>query len=471
MTETFKILVVDDERSIRKRCLRLLARQDYDVVGASSGTAALEMLGEHEIPFDLMIVDIRMPGMDGLELLERVKAFDPAVEVIMMTGYSTVESAIKAMKMGAYDYLSKPFEADELLHVVRNVFEKRSLQLEVKALRHRLEKETEKPLISGPSAAMDQVHRFIQKVGPVDCNILITGESGTGKEVVARAIHKSSPRRDRPFVVADCAALSGTLLESELFGHLKGAFTGAHMERKGYFELAHGGTFFLDEVAELPLDLQGKLLRAVQEQVIVKVGGTQEIKVNTRIIAASNKNLEERVRKGAFREDLFYRLNVVSLTIPPLRDRKEDIPVLTKHFLTRFAAQFNLSEVPSISQETLEKMTAYDWPGNVRELENAVQRAVVLAEGGEVSLRHLLPRKALGPISCGDPFKAGLSFREMKRRVVDDFTREFLSRCLQHYNGNVTRTAEALGMRRTSLQRLMKHYKLARGQFKGYASS
>jgi DNA-binding NtrC family response regulator len=466
MMETFKILIVDDESSIQKRCVRLLAKEGYEVVGVSNGDAAIKMLEDQGVIFDLLIVDIRMPGMDGLELLQRVKALDPAVEVIMMTGYSTVDSAVKAMKWGAYEYLTKPFEADELLHVVRNAFEKRSLQLEVKALKSRLIKETERPFIAGPSAAMRHVERFIQKVAQVDCNVLITGESGTGKEIVARAIHMSSSRRERPFVVADCAALSGTLLESELFGHLRGAFTGAHTDRKGYFETAHGGTLFLDEVAELPLDLQGKLLRAVQDQVIVKVGGTREIRVNTRIIASTNRDLEEMVKNGSFREDLFYRLNVVSLKIPPLRERKEDIPYLVKHFLTRFTAQFNVSQVSSIPPEAMEMLIQHDWPGNVRELENAIQRAVVLAENGVVSLRHLLPPKVTGSISYGHPLESGLNFREMKRMIVDDFSREYLSMCLRHYHGNVTRTAQALGLRRTSLQRLMKRYKLKGRQFR-----
>jgi DNA-binding NtrC family response regulator len=466
MSEPFKILVVDDEKSILKRCVRLLDRQGYEVVGAAESMASLQMIESQGMTFDLMIVDIRMPGIDGLELLERVKAVDPSIEVIMMTGYSTVETAVKAMKNGAYDYLTKPFEVDEFLHVVQNVFEKKALQLEVKDLRCQLEQEPHKRLIFGASPAMNRVDGFIQKVAPVDCNILIMGESGTGKEVVARTIHKSSHLKDRSFVVADCAALSGTLLESELFGHRKGAFTSAHMERKGYFESAHGGTLFLDEVSELPLELQGKLLRAVQEQVIIKVGATRETKVDIRIIASTNRNLEDRVAKGTFREDLFYRLNVVHLTVPPLRDRSEDIPVLANHFLARFTAQFNLPRTPKISQDILNIMSKYDWPGNVRELENAIQRAVVLADNGEISMRDLLPPRALGTISCENPFQPQLSFREMQNRVLDHFTRQYLGSCLRNHNGNITQTAKTLGMRRTSLQRLMKQHSLSSKEFK-----
>jgi len=451
-----RILVVDDEKSIRKRCIRLLSRQGYQAVGVADSMTALEMIQGKRTRFDIMLIDIRMPGMDGIELLEKVKDLDPSVEIIMMTGYATVDTAVKAMKMGAYDYLPKPFDIDELLHVVRHVVEKRSLQQEVKDLRRQLRDQQDRPLLFGSSAAMNQVSLFIQKVAPVDCNILLCGESGTGKELVAKAIHTNSPRQDAPFVVADCAALSGTLLESELFGHLKGAFTGAQKTRKGYFESAHEGTLFLDEISELPLNLQGKLLRAVQEQVVVKVGDTAQIKVNTRIIAATNRKLEEEVAKKTFREDLFYRLNVVSLTIPPLRERREDIALLARHFLKQHAARLNLPRVPQISPETLEALVRYDWPGNVRELENATHRAVVLAEDGKLQLENLLPPKTLEAMSWQNPFEPGLSFQEIRRRAVRDFTRHYLEKCLRFHRGNITHAAKTLGIRRTSLQRLLK---------------
>jgi DNA-binding NtrC family response regulator len=456
MKDSIRILVVDDEASIRKRCVRLLSRQGYSVVGAGDSHAALELIQGKNSPFDVLLVDIRMPGMDGLDLLDRVKTIDASVEVIVMTGYATVETAVKAMKSGAYDYLVKPFDVDELAHVVKNVAEKRYLQREVAMLRLQLQSEQDRPLLFGSSSSMNEVSRFIGKVAPVDCNILISSESGTGKELVARAIHANSPRREFPFVVADCAALSGGLLESELFGHLKGAFTGAHETRKGYFETADQGTLFLDEISELPFGLQGKLLRAVQEQVICKVGSTQQLKVNVRIIAATNRNLEELVRQDAFREDLFYRLNVMTLTIPPLRDRREDIPLLVRHFLNRYTAQLRLPQVPRISDETMQKIIDYGWPGNVRELENAVQRAVVLAENGALSVEHLLPVK----VPKGSPLdhapEDGRSFQEMRRQAVLDFTRTYLARCLRAHDGNVSHSAEALGMRRTSLQKLLK---------------
>lgn len=456
--ESIGILVVDDEDSIRKRCVRLLARQSYHVVGVASGAMALRMIHGKQRRFDIMLVDIRMPGMDGIELLKRVKEFDASLEVIMMTGYASVDTAVKAIKMGAYDYLPKPFDIDELIHVIQHVVEKKLLQQEILNLRRQLEDKQHGPPLIASSPAMNQVTRFIQKVAPVDCNVLLCGESGTGKELVARAIHANSPRRSGPLVPADCAALSESLLESELFGHVKGAFTGAHTSRKGYFECANHGTLFLDEVGELPFNVQGKLLRAVQEQSVVKVGDTRQINVDIRIISATNRNLEELVEKQLFREDLFYRLNVVNLTVPPLRERREDISMLAKYFLKCYAAQFNLPTIPHISRNTLDKMTAYDWPGNVRELENAVSRAVILSDDGELRTEYLLPHNAHRTLSL--PYvtllDSQLSFQDMRREVVRDFTRRYLERCLCLNSGNITRAARSVGMRRTSLQRLIK---------------
>jgi len=316
------------------------------------------------------------------------------------------------------------------------------------------------------------VMRFIEKVAPIDCNILIQGESGTGKGLTAKAIHDNSRRENRPFVVADCAALSGSILESELFGHVKGAFTGAHLERKGYFEKAHGGTLLLDEISEVPLDLQGKLLRAVQEQSIVKVGSAEPLVVNTRIIAATNRHLEDLVRERKFREDLYYRLNVVTLTMPALRDRREDIPLLAKHFLKWYTARLNLDQV-TLPNEILTMMTTYDWPGNVRELENAVQRAVVLAENGVISISDIFPSrtgKALGPSDPSNPLPQASGFQDMRRQVVRNFTRQYLTHKLTDHNGNITEAAKAMGMRRTSLQRLIRQNGLSGREFKGLAN-
>jgi len=461
MTHNFRVLVVDDEDSIRKRCVRLLSRQGYQVIGASSSSAALALIKKEGAWFDLLLVDIRMPGMDGIELMEKVKAQMQTVEVIIMTGYATVETAVKAMKNGAYDYLSKPFEMDELLHLVKKVVEIRSLQQEIKALKNQLKDSREQPLVFGNSEAMNRVMRFIEKVAPVDCNILIQGESGTGKGLAAKAVHARSSREDQPFVVADCAALSGSILESELFGHVKGAFTGAHLDRKGYFEKADRGTLLLDEISEVPLDLQGKLLRAVQEQSVVKVGSAEPFRVNTRIIAATNRRLEDLVGQRSFREDLFYRLNVVTLTMPALRERREDIPLLAEHFLKWYTARLNLDQI-TLPDEILEVMTAYNWPGNVRELENAMQRAVVMAENGVISIKDVFPSQ-----TGKNPLHQDLSFQDMRRQVVRDFTRQYLSRTLTDHNGNITNTAKAMGIRRTSLQRLIRQSGLSSREFKG----
>jgi DNA-binding NtrC family response regulator len=469
MTNNFRILVVDDEDSIRKRCVRLLSRQGYHVIGASSSTAALDLIQKEGGWFDLLLVDIRMPGIDGIQLLEKVKAQRQSIQVIIMTGHATVETAVKAMKKGAYDYLSKPFEMEELLHLVKKVVEIRSLQQEIKELRSQLKGNRENPLVFGNSEAMNRVMRFIEKVAPVDCNILIQGESGTGKGLAAKAIHARSRREDGPFVVADCAALSGTILESELFGHVKGAFTSAHLERKGYFEKADRGTLLLDEMGEVPLDLQGKLLRAVQEQSVVKVGSAEPLRINTRIIAATNRNLEELVAEQKFREDLFYRLNVVTLTMPALRDRREDIPLLARHFLKWYTARLNLDQI-ILPDEIIAVLSTYDWPGNVRELENAIQRAVVMAEGGVISLKDLFPSSAgkdSAPFNPPDSLHGKMSFQDMRREVVGNFTRQYLTRTLADHNGNITQTAKTMGMRRTSLQRLIRRSGLNSREFNG----
>ena len=469
MTNNFRILVVDDEDSMRKRCVRLLSRQGYHVIGASSSLAALDLVQKEGAWFDLLLVDIRMPGMDGTQLMEKVKAQKQAVEVIIMTGYATVETAVKAMKNGAYDYLSKPFEMEELLHLVKKVVEIRSLQQEIKDLRNQLKDSREHPFVFGNSEAMNRVMRFVEKVAPVDCNILIHGESGTGKGLAAKAIHARSKRENHPFVVADCAALSGNILESELFGHVRGAFTGAHVDRDGYFEKADQGTLFLDEISEVPLELQGKLLRAVQDQSIVKVGSAETLRVNTRIIAATNRDLEDLVAQHRFRKDLFYRLNVVTLTMPTLRDRREDIPLLARHFLKWYTARLNLDQI-ILPDKILDAMMTYDWPGNVRELENAMQRAIVMAENNVISIEDLLPsraRKDLGSYNPSDPLHGKMSFQDMRREAVSNFTRQYLTRALTFHNGNITNAAKAMGIRRTSLQRLIRQSGLNSREFKG----
>lgn len=468
MTENFKVLVVDDEDSIRKRCIRLLSRQGYTVIGAANSSTALKLLQNQRTGFDLLLVDIRMPGMDGIQLLKKIKMQRQSIEVIIMTGYATVETAVKSMKYGAFDYLSKPFDKDELLHIIDKVVKIKSLQQEVRELKSQLTETNEKPIVIGDSPAMNEVMRVIEKVSPVNSNILIQGESGTGKGVIAKAIHARSTRKKRAFVVADCAALSGNILESELFGHVKGAYTGAHTGRDGYFKKADKGTLFLDEIGEVPLDLQGKLLRAVQDQAFVKVGSTETTKVDARIIAATNRNLEEMVSKGEFREDLFYRLKVITLSLPALRERREDISLLAKYFLKWYAAKLNLDPL-FIPDEVLEIIVSHDWPGNIRELENAMQRAIVLAENNTLSIEDLFPDRLEKDLVCfnySDLLKKKISYPEMKRKVVQNFTKQYLTQCLTFHKGNITNTAKTMGMRRTSLQRLVTQTGLSSKSFK-----
>lgn len=468
MTENFKVLVVDDEDSIRKRCIRLLSRQGYAVVGANNSSTALKLLQNERTGFDLLLVDIRMPGMDGIQLLKKVKTQRQSIEVIIMTGYATVETAVKAMKYGAFDYLTKPFDKDELLNIIDKVVKIKSLQQEVRELKSQLTKTNEKPIVIGNSPAMNKVMRIIEKVSPVDSNILIQGESGTGKGFVAKAIHAKSKLKKRPFVVADCAALSGNILESELFGHVKGAYTGAHTDRDGYLKKADKGTLFLDEIGEVPLDLQGKLLRAVQDQAFVKLGSTEATNVDTRIIAATNRNLEKMVSQGTFREDLFYRLNVITLSLPALRERREDISLLAKHFLKWYTAKLNLDPL-FLPDEVLKIIVAHDWPGNIRELENAMQRAIVLAENKTLSIEDLFPARIEKDPVCfnySDLFKKKVSYQEMKQEVVQNFTKQYLTQCLIFHKGNITNAAKAMGMRRTSLQRLVTQTGLDSQSFK-----
>ena len=462
--EPINILVVDDEDSVRRRCVRLLNSAGCEVMGVSNSKSALHLVESQS--FDLMLVDIRMPGMDGMELLERVKTAFPHIEVLMMTGYSSVDTAIKAMKMGAYDYLTKPFDSDELLHIVGHIADKVTSQREIQDLQRQLAEKTGSPRLIGNSPAVRDINRFIEKVAPVDCNILLHGESGTGKGLVTEIMHAKSPRARGPLVVVDCAALSGSVLESELFGHVKGAFTGAHSNRTGYFEFAQHGTLFLDEIGELPLDLQGKLLRAVQKQEIVRVGSNRPTKVDVRIIAATNRDLEAMVKQGGFRHDLFYRLNVINYHLPALREHPEDVSLLIDHFLKHYAAALKIAEVPAQTAQHLDSLSSYDWPGNVRELENEVQRALIM--GGSPKAGD---SKASGPdsaqtVSLELDMANGLDYREQMTRVTHHFARQLLEHALAQCQGNISRAAEALGLRRTSLQRLIKRHNLDPSAYK-----
>src|SRR5579864_5619434 len=376
-----RILVVDDELVVRDSLGKWFTSEGYAAHPVASAREALETIQQKE--FDIALIDIKMPGMDGMELQARLKDADPELTVIIMTGYASVETAVQALKRGAYDYITKPVDPDELSHLVGNALEHKRARTEVARLRESLQETIPGTGLIGSSPAMKKVIELIEMVAPTDATVLITGESGTGKEVVARAIHMAGARRYMPMVTIHCAALTETLLESELFGFEKGAFTGAQYRKKGKFEVADGGTVFLDEISDISLKTQTDLLRVLQEKEIVRVGGNQPIKVDFRCIAATNKNLDALVKGGSFRPDLFYRLHVFTIDLPPLRERREDIPLLVCFFLRKFCMATSRA-MPAISAEALEVLMRHDWPGNVRELENAIERALVVGRGAEI---------------------------------------------------------------------------------------
>ena len=463
MNQAFKVLVVDDEASIRKRVVQLLHKQGYTVAGVNSGESALSLMKNGS--FGLVIADIRMPGINGIDLLERIKETDPATEVVMITGYGTVESAVKAIKLGAWDYITKPFDVDKLLKVVENVETKFSLREEVRVLKERLQEFSEVHDFIGISEKIQRVLGIVQKVSPTDCNVLIQGESGTGKSLIARAIHYSSPRNPHPYVVVDCAALSETLLESELFGYVKGAFTGASRDKSGYFKIADRGTIFLDEVSELSPALQGKLLRMAQDHEVIPVGSTKPARINTRIIAASNKDLEMLVKMGKFREDLFFRLNVVKIDIPPLRGRPEDIRPLLYFFLEKFKKRFQKPGL-TLADEAVVLLCNYEWPGNVREIENTIQQMVIVADGESIGVKDLgekirasAPTKEISRNEAFDP-----DFQRARKSNLDTFTQHYLTEALRINGGNISRTAKAIQIPRPSLQRMLKRHGISRGR-------
>ncbi len=455
MNEKFEVLIVDDDPSIRKRCVQLLHKKGYQVEGISSGDVALRIVKSRYI--GLVVADIRMPGLNGLELLEKIKGINPSTEVIMITGYGTVESAVKAIKLGAYDYLTKPFDMDKLLKVVENVSTKFSLSEEVRVLRQRLNTYADTPSIVSASNQMHRIFNLIEKVAPIDCNVLIQGESGTGKGLIAQEIHRRSPRGLQQFVIVDCASLSETLLESELFGYVKGAFTGAYADKDGYFKVANRGTIFLDEVGELSMALQGKLLRISQDHEMIPVGGTKPIKINARILAATNKDLEGLVRAGLFREDLFFRLNVVRIDVPPLRNRQEDIPLLAHFFLEKFKTRFQKTNL-TLDQQVLALIQSYEWPGNVRELENLMQHLVVVSEDAIISPESL-PKKMQNVLAIElkkDQSFLETDFTSARKMYLDQFTRNYLVQGLRNNQGNISTTAKQINIPRSSLQRMIK---------------
>jgi DNA-binding NtrC family response regulator len=456
-----RILVVDDEEIVVRSCLRILGEGDYVAEGVHSGEEALRRIEEH--PYDVVILDIMMPKVDGLEVLRRVKESHPDIDVIMVTGLSQIDTAVRSMKLGAFDYLPKPFDPDELKVVVGRALERRRLLQENLSLKSEVSSRYRLENIIGSSPAMQAVYRLIAKCAPTNSTILLTGESGTGKELIARAVHYNSLRKDQQFVPVDCNSLSENLLESELFGHVRGSFTGAVANKRGMFEVAHGGTLFLDEIGNLSLSTQAKLLRVIQEREFRAVGDTRTQTTDVRLIAATNKDLMAMVREGTFREDLYYRINIFPIQVPALRERREDIPALAHHFLNVLSKEVG-KKFSSFSEGAMSLLMQYDWRGNVRELENAVHRAVILATGDVIRRAHLAGIIEAGPRMDLDVPKTGDELKRLKKaareRSVEEIEKLFVVEALKRNAWNVTRSAEETGMQRANFQALMKKYRI-----------
>ncbi|MDH3215879.1 MAG: sigma-54 dependent transcriptional regulator [Candidatus Krumholzibacteria bacterium] len=453
-----RIMVVDDEDIVLRSCHRILTRLGYQVETTANPDEGQKRILEGE--FHLAIVDLKMPVIDGMQLLRAVRESRVGTEVIMITGYSTVKNAVEAMKLGAADYVPKPFDPDELTIVVERVFEKQSLIAENLYLRQQLDDRYRLGNIIGQSPAMLGVFRRIQKVAPTSGTVLITGESGTGKELVARAIHFKSTRKEGPFIVADCSTLAPSLLESELFGHVKGSFTGAERTHKGVFELSDGGTLFLDEISNMSPEIQGKLLRVLESMEFKPVGGEESKRVDVRLIAATNQDLKKMVARGQFRADLFYRLAVVPITLPPLSNRQEDIVLLAWHFLHQFKDHYD-KEIRTISPGALDQLRLHAWPGNVRELRNAMERIVIMADGPTVT------DKDIAAVLGHERTQAGIprNLEELKKakklareKAVEQIERAFVLDSLARNNWNVSQAARDIGIQRTNLHALMRKY-------------
>lgn len=453
-----RVLVVDDKDNIVKLLERILSGE-FAVVTAMDGTRALGAIASQA--FDVVVSDIRMPGADGMAVLRETRRMQPDAEVILMTAYATVQDAVEAMKQGAYDYLQKPFEPDEALLVVQRAAERKRLRGQARELQARIDSAQPLESLVGNAPAMKKVVDLVARAARSDVTVLITGESGTGKEVVAHAIHRASTRAGRRFVPVNCGAMPETLFESELFGYAKGAFTGAIAERAGLFEEADGGTLLLDEIAELPLAMQVKLNRALQERTIRRVGGTDERAVDVRVIAATNQNLRTAVADGRFREDLFYRLNVFPIRAPALRERRADIPLLAAAFVQRHRRE---GQPDGLTPDALTALLAYDWPGNVRELENAIQRALAVSDGPKLTAACLAEQVG-GAVGRG-PRLESLTYRDVVEAARDRATRDYLVALMKDLSGNVTQAAERAGIERESMHRLLKKHGVRSEDFK-----
>ena len=442
------ILIVDDEKAIQTSLQGVLEDEGYRVTAVGTGNEALARLTE-EHP-DLVLLDVWMPGIDGLEVLAEIKRLRPEIPVVMISGHGTIETAVKATKLGAYDFIEKPLSLEKTLLAAARALEHFRLEREIRELRQRVERQHE---IVGESPAIRELRRQIEIAAPTNGRVLIYGENGVGKELVARAIHALSERREGPFVEVNCAAIPEELIESELFGHEKGAFTGAVARRKGKFELAHGGTLFLDEIGDMSLKTQSKVLRVLEEQAFERVGGKETLKVDVRVIAASNQNVQVLIREGRFRDDLFYRLNVIPIEVSPLRERKEDIPLLIQHFIAVFSAE-NGKRPKRVAPDAMPYFVAYDWPGNVRELRNMVERLVIMAQQDVIGPDDLPP--PLRPKEAAGPPEPGRA--KTLKEARDAFERAFILSELRANDWHMTRTAERLGIERSHLYRKLKAY-------------
>jgi two-component system nitrogen regulation response regulator GlnG len=469
MTATARILIADDEESLRWVLERGLRKVGYDVTTVADGDAAIHAY-EAE-PFDLVFLDVKMPGVDGLSVLERLREIRPDAYVVVMTAHGSMDTAIKAMQRGAYDYLAKPFDLDEVLLLCERALSASRLTQEVARLKSGLQEVREFSALIGRHPRMQDVYKAIGRIAGSDVTVLLRGESGTGKELVARAVHHYSRRSGRPFVAVSCAAIPGTLLESEMFGHERGAFTDAKERRLGKFELAHGGTLYLDEIGDMPVDLQSKLLRTLQERVIERIGGQEPIRTDVRVLAATNRDLDALMREGRFREDLYYRLNVVTINLPPLRERRRDIPLLVEHFLGKYAPELGDR---GVAPDALDRLVGHDWPGNVRELENVIQRAMVMAATGVILPEHL----PIGPVSAAASVAVDATLEDIIERKLLECVRGLRERSranlydlmvglvekpllravLRETAGNQVRAAQILGINRNTLRKkLIEH--------------
>lgn len=453
-----KILIIDDEKNIREIFTLLLEEQGYAVQDAKNGTEGLKKT--QDFSPDVVLLDMNLPDLSGIEVLSRIKKSLPSCEVIIVTAFGTIKSAVEATKLGAYDYLEKPIDNDELLLLISRALEVKELKKEVDELRTELSARYRFENIIGTSSRMNSIFQLMDKIARVDGTVLITGQSGTGKELVARAIHFKSPRRDGPFVVVNCGAIPKDLIESEFFGHIKGAFTDAKSEKTGKFEMAQKGTIFLDEVGELSQEAQVKLLRALGEREIVKVGGTETIPIDVRVIAATNKNLEQNAETGMFREDLYWRLAVLSIHLPPLKDRKEDIPLLCEHFIDKFNRELE-KNIEGISSDALDLLIHYSWPGNIREMESVVYEAIVLTESRLIKTENLPMRIRRKPaVKEAAPASGDRPMSKMVHDMTEQMEKSFIIKALQECGGNRTQAAQKLGISRKTLFNKMAQYSI-----------